>query len=416
MSQIVWPPWCESSWGASMSEDWQYVALEEIAAAERSAISKPYGSAILKSDYRESGVPVVRGVNLADGVFHDDSFVFIDESVAARMPGAHLKAGDLVVTHRGTVGQVSMIPRSSQFNDYVASTSQVKVRLDESRAVPEFYYYYFSSPQGRQAILENVSTVGVPGLVQPVATVKRLTVPAPPKSLQIAIAEVLGALDDKIAANTRCAALIDSLASTIVQRALQTSSPKQLIEIAELTMGSSPKGTTLNKAGVGTVFYQGIRDFGLRYPSNRVWSTDPVRMAEPMDTLLSVRAPVGQTNLATEPTCIGRGIAAVRSRTRSPYVLFHELRLATDAWAPFDSEGTVFGSINKKQLESVLLPTVPQECRDNLESKLESMESLLNSALTENNVLVSIRDDILPQLMSGKLKVKDSEKVVEGAV
>ncbi len=90
-----------------------------------------------------SGVPVVRGVNLARGIFHDDDFVFIDSTVADRMPGAELNSGNLVVTHRGTIGQVSMIPRTPGYERYVASTSHVNqaVRLDPKRAVPEYYYW-----------------------------------------------------------------------------------------------------------------------------------------------------------------------------------------------------------------------------------------------------------------------------------
>jgi type I restriction enzyme S subunit len=181
--------------------EWPLVRLGDIAADEKSAISKPYGSAIIRDDYRDAGVPVVRGVNLARGRFYDDEFVFISEALADRMPGARLQPGDLVFTHRGSVGQISMIPRAPRFHRYTLSTSQVKARLDPTRAIPEFFYYWFLSPAGRHSILQSISTVGVPGLARPVETIKSLPVPLPPLDEQRRIAGALGALDDLIDTN-----------------------------------------------------------------------------------------------------------------------------------------------------------------------------------------------------------------------
>ncbi len=107
--------------------EWPLVRLGDIAADERSAISKPYGSAIIRDDYRDAGVPVVRGVNLARGRFYDAEFVFISEDLADRMPGARLQPGDLVFTHRGSVGQISMIPRAPRARIIVLAGSPLAV-------------------------------------------------------------------------------------------------------------------------------------------------------------------------------------------------------------------------------------------------------------------------------------------------
>src|ERR1035441_3129971 len=194
---------------------WPTVRFEELADKSKSAFSKPYGSAIMKEDYLPFGVPMVRGVNLRNGIFFDDDFVFISDEKADRMPGANLTSGDLVFTHRGTIGQVSMIPRNRKHGRYVLSTSHVKARLDERRALPEFYYYYFTSPQGQQELLKNASIVGVPGIAQPVSTIKSLTVPYPPLTMQKGIAAVLGALDDKIAVNTGIAEVGEEFAIAV---------------------------------------------------------------------------------------------------------------------------------------------------------------------------------------------------------
>lgn len=242
-----------------------------------------------------------------------------------------------------------------------------------------------------------------------------IAVSAPSVDEQRAIAEVLGALDDKIAANSRLIETADELARTRTRVAL-TDARVDLSSIAEITMGSSPPGSSYNEVQNGVVFYQGVRDFGVRFPTNRVWTTESVRMAEPGDTLLSVRAPVGRTNLAAEPTCIGRGLAAVRSKSGHPMTMFHILRDDHAAWAPYEAEGTVFGSINKKQLASLQVATVAPEQSAELEGVLSAVELRIAAAIAESERLAGTRDALLPLLMSGKATVRDADSVVEGVV
>ena len=87
-----------------------------------------------------------------------------------------------------------------------------------------------------------------------------------------------------------------------------------LSDIAEVTMGQSPSGKSYNEDGRGSVFYQGRGEFGWRYPTQRLFTTEPKRMAAAGDVLMSVRAPVGDLNVAYEDCCIGRGLAAIHSK------------------------------------------------------------------------------------------------------
>lgn len=238
----------------------------------------------------------------------------------------------------------------------------------------------------------------------------------PPLETQQAIAEVLGALDDKIAANTKLAVTADELATAILRDSVESDHMVPLSTIATITMGSSPTGDTLNEVGNGTVFYQGVRDFGVRFPATRVWTTAPARMAKLGDTLISVRAPVGRVNLANEDLCVGRGLASAQSSDGRPATLFHLLKSSSHVWEPFEAEGTVFGSINKKQLAEISLPKIQPEKSPHLETKLGSIEARISRALDENETLVSTRDALLPQLMSGKLRVKDAERLVSATV
>lgn len=231
----------------------------------------------------------------------------------------------------------------------------------------------------------------------------------PTMNQQRAIAEVLGALDDKISANNRLAAVADELSTATLRAALAPGS-QRLADLASVTMGSSPPGTSYNEEGEGTPFFQGVRDFGFRSPARRVWTTAPVRFAQTGETLVSVRAPVGKVNVAREELCIGRGLASVRSRDDRPWTLFHLLREASDVWARYEAEGTVFGSINREQLAAVRLPLVADPQR--VEAALSILELPIAAALGENVTLAETRDTLLPALMSGKLRVRDAAQLV----
>jgi len=247
------------------------------------------------------------------------------------------------------------------------------------------------------------------------SALKDVRITVPDYASQRAIATILSALDDKIAANTKIADTADALALAKIRTATAGRPTRPLGAIAKITMGSSPTGNSLNEDRVGVVFYQGVRDFGLRFPTPRVWTTAPTRWADNGDVLLSVRAPVGRVNLAPERLCIGRGLAAVRSVTDRQGMLSYLLRDPA-VWAPYEAEGTVFGSINRNQLYEIQIPVVDGPEFALLEFQIGAIGARIASALRENQLLSATRDALLPALMSGRLAVREAEAAVEGAV
>ena len=177
----------------------------------------------------------------------------------------------------------------------------------------------------------------------------------------------------------------------------------QLSDITEVTMGQSPVGTSYNEEGKGVVFYQGRGEFGWRYPTQRLFTTEPKRMALKGDVLMSVRAPVGDLNVAFEDCCIGRGLAAIHSDHRS-YVLYLMRSLKTQLDA-FNGEGTVFGSINGKALKAfpIALPTIT--AINEFESFAKPIDKSIRYNVQENRELEKLRDSLLPKLMSGEIDV-----------
>ena len=180
-----------------------------------------------------------------------------------------------------------------------------------------------------------------------------------------------------------------------------------LKDIANVIMGQSPNGKSFNENGEGIVFYQGRTEFGSRYPSIRLYTTEPTRFAEPMSVLLSVRAPVGDINIATQRCCIGRGVASIDSKTGDNsymYCCLKELRPQLDQ---YNGEGTVFGSINRKELEGLPLCIPNAKVIHEFNNLITGIEKQMFNLYQECSNLTTLRDTLLPRLMSGELSVND---------
>ena len=180
-----------------------------------------------------------------------------------------------------------------------------------------------------------------------------------------------------------------------------------LSDIAVITMGQSPKGDTYNEEGVGTVFYQGRAEFGSRFPTRRLFTTDPKRMAQENDVLMSVRAPVGDLNIANEPCCIGRGLGAIHSKDNHQSFVLYTVFALGQQLDVFNGEGTVFGSINRDSLNSMPITIPDNESMDQFEKLVAPMDAIIRNNHDENCRLQAIRDSLLPKLMSGELDVSD---------
>ena len=178
-----------------------------------------------------------------------------------------------------------------------------------------------------------------------------------------------------------------------------------LKDIANITMGQSPSGASYNEDGAGEVFYQGRAEFGIRFPTRRLYTTEPKRMAEAGDVLLSVRAPVGDLNVAYERCCIGRGLGAIHSRYgQSSFILYTMLALKPQLDV-FNGEGTVFGSINRDTLSNIPICIPSEQEIDAFERIVCPMDNLIRRNYEETCRLSALRDSLLPRLMSGDIDV-----------
>lgn len=193
----------------------------------------------------------------------------------------------------------------------------------------------------------------------------------------------------------------------IVENADAAFTPGVLSDIAVITMGQSPKGESYNEEGVGTVFFQGRAEFGFRFPTRRLYTTDPKRMAQTNDALMSVRAPVGDMNVAYEDCCIGRGLGAIRSKDGHQSFILYTMFALREQLNVFNGEGTVFGSINRDALNSMPVDIPPKEIMDQFEDIVAPMDAAIRNNYDEICRLQAMRDSLLPRLISGELDVSD---------
>jgi len=158
----------------------------------------PFGSNIKAENFTTSGVPVIKGGNL-NGTYINETFTdFLTEDKAAELASSKARPLDIVITHRGTLGQVGLIPENSKYPEYIVSQSQLKLSFDRSCVDPYFIYYFLRSPLGQQRLLVNTSQVGVPAIAQALTTIRQIKIDLPRLSMQSSICSIFRILDDRI--------------------------------------------------------------------------------------------------------------------------------------------------------------------------------------------------------------------------
>lgn len=315
--------------------------------------------------------------------------------------------GKVVLTKKPTV-------TNQQFNSIVPN--------EENDA--DFIYYLMTVVGKHLNYLSKTSTA-VPIINK--STFANYEIEIPNIKEQKRIGEILSSLDDKIELNRRINDNLEQQAQALFKSWFVDFEPFKngqfvdselgkipegwkvgyLSEIADIIMGQSPNGSTYNENGEGIIFYQGRAEFGTRFPSIRLFTTNPTRIAPANSILISVRAPVGDINITHKECCIGRGLASAVSRTnKSAFLLYTLFSLKSDL-DKFNAEGTVFGSINRKALETlkILIPT--NDLISKFEAIVASMDQQILILHIESENLKILRDTLLPKLMSGELKIND---------
>lgn len=351
-----------------------------------------------KPEYFIGDIPWLKTKELNDALIGATE-EHISESALAETSCKLIPAGAVVMAMYGaTVGKLGILGTPMTTNQACCAMIADEVSLHSQ-------YLFYWLLQNRQSVI-NLSN-GAAQQNLSVRSIKNIALKIPMLEKQIRTAYVLKSLDDKIAANSRIIKIATHLNINLVEKAV-TKELEPLQNLADITMGSSPKGEFLNEEGIGEPFFQGVRDFGELFPSERVFAEKAVRTAQEGDILFAVRAPIGEVNIAERPCVIGRGIAAIRGK-QSHLGLFYLLKGHPELWETYQSSGTVFAGINKSDLHNAVIPVLRDS--ENLEQQLTPIHERAMHALRENQVLARTRDELLPLLMSGRITVGEAEDV-----
>ena len=409
--------------------EWRETTLKEV--AEIIMGQSPPGST-----YNEhgDGLPFFQGAK-------DFNYRHPSQRVFCSSPTRIAEIGDILFSVRAPIGRVNVADRKCATGRGLAI-----IRPHASIADARYIEFYLRHMENSWGGIEGGGTVFGTATKR---DVENLAVDLPPLADQRRISAALGALDDKIALNARMNETLDETASALFQAwfvdfvpvrakisgawrrgesrpglpaALYDLFPDALEDSAlgeipagwevgevsdffDLNMGQSPPGDTYNENGDGMPFFQGKADFDFRYPNNRQYCVAPKRVAKADDTLVSVRAPVGTINMAWERCCIGRGLAALRHKSGSASFTYYALKAMQGEIEQYEDNGTVFGSIGKRQFAA--LPTLepPGAAIAAFGEYAAAWDSRIRINTSESRALAAMRDTLLPKLLSGEMSV-----------
>jgi type I restriction enzyme S subunit len=383
-------------------------------------------------------VTVLRSENIRNGRLDFSNRSYTDEAhYQERVRRAEPRPGDLVITREAPMGEVCRLPPGLRC---CLGQRMVLLRPNERECDGRYLLYAIQSADVQRQIGWSEGTGSTVSNLR-IPVLESLEIPSPLLAEQRAIAAVLGSLDDKIDLTRRMSATLEATARAIFKawfvdfEALPVEAARgepvamvaegavpygvtgtragwkrtPLGETCRITMGQSPPGDTYNEDGLGMPFYQGSTDFGFRFPTRRMYCTGPTRTAEEGDTLLSVRAPVGDLNVANERCCVGRGVAALRHSSGSSAYTYYLVETLAESFRQFDGEGTVFGSVNRDALAGLVVVDPPLSVVRRFEDTVGPIDRLIRVNDDEIRALASLRDTLLPKLLSGEVRVKETK-------
>jgi type I restriction enzyme S subunit len=433
-----------------MASEWTEVNVETI--ASRIAMG-PFGSNIKTDNFVSAGVPIIRGNNLTSGRFRAEDFAFLTEEKADELANANAYPGDLVFTHRGTLGQVGLIP-NKPFRRYVVPQSQMKLTCDPARADALFIYYFFRSPAGQHALLMNTSQTGVPAISRPITSLRNIRFLLPPIAEQRSIAHILGTLDDKIELTRRMSGTLEAMAWALFKswfvdfdpvrakaEGRDTGLPKALSELfpdrlVDSELGEIPEGWEVGCLG------------DIAEHLRRAIKPDNIKPDMPYIALEHMP----KRCIALYDWGIAHGLESTKFEFKKGEILFGKLRpyFHKVGVAPFDGvcstdivvlaprsrqwfgfilghtsstefvEYTNAGSIGTKMPRTrwndmarfeLVLP--PEPIVELFTKHILLLVNQIIAGIHESRTLSALRDTLLPKLISAEVRVKVAERLLE---
>ncbi len=413
---------------------YEFTTIDEIKHSRKHAMAMgPFGSNITVDNFVEKGIPVIRGINLKNNRFTEVNFVFVTEEKSDQLISSNAYPEDIVFTHRGTLGQVVIIPKNSKFKRYVVSQSQMKLSCDKSKVNPSFVYHYFCSPQGQNEIYTYTNTTGVPSISSPLSSLKIMKIPHPKLQEQDKIVKIFDDLDNQIQNLQNQNKILEQTTRAIFKSCFIDFDGVTEFENSEL--GRIPKGWSVEKLQELCISIQNggtpkrmestfwdngainwyktgelrdnflldseekITELGLEKSSTHLWPENTILFA------IYAFPVVGRMGILTKPGCSNQAASGLIPKNEiGTYFLFSSLifsrtflgRIATGA-----AQQNISQDILKNHI--IILPPILLISKFN--KKIEAIFEQIKITQIQIQLLTKIRNILLPKLMSGEIRV-----------
>ena len=394
---------------------WEKVKLGEISFCIQPG---PFGSQLHNSDYADEGTPIIVPKDMIDGQIQHTGLNKVPEEHVIRLQRHQVYEGDLMVARKGDVRKCVYITEKE--NGWLTGSDCLKVVLNERLCYPRYIYYQLRSPY----IGSWLQQISIGATMPSINTglLSSLEVYLPPIEIQRRIADIFSVYDNLIENNRKQIKLLEEAAqrlykewfvdlrfpgyedTPIVDGVPKGWSKQTLSDIADVTMGQSPKSEFYNDKKEGLPFHQGVGSYGRRFVVDETYSTSFTKIADANSILFSVRAPVGRLNFTKNKIVIGRGLSAMNHKQGKQSYLFYLLK---ERFFKDDivGNGSIFASISKNELlsQQFIIPTQELiEAFDNIATNIDEKIAILDSQIS---LLTQARDHLLPKLMNGEIEV-----------
>ena len=375
----------------------------------------PFGSNIKVDCFVDDGVPVLNGSNLEGFELGEKSFRYVTEEKADSLGRANVHKGDIIITHRGTLGQIVYIPETAKYNRYIISQSQFRIRCNE-KVLPEYLVYYFHTPIGQHKLLSNASQVGVPALARPSSTFQKIEVEIPDLEIQRQVVKIIKSLQDKIALNNKINDNLDQQARLALNHWIEEHSAEyELLPLSDVATVNddiySPKEQWpfVNYLDTSSITDGAIAALQYIVPSIDKLPSRARRKITSNDVVFSTVRPnqhhFGIIKLPVPNMLASTGFAVIRSKVKEICNELIYLRLTENSFIEAmqqlaEQSTSTFPSIKPSDLYQC---EIPYPVDNKLTEILESVFSIIAANQKENEALSQLRDILLPKLMTGEI-------------
>ena len=383
----------------------------------------PFGTTLKASEYSERGVPVISVGEVGYGQLRlRPDTPRVDEDVTSRLPEYVLRTGDIVFGRKGAVDRSAWV--KSEQDGWFLGSDGIRLRLPPV-VNSRFISYQMATEATRNWLLRHASGSTMLSLNQ--GTLGRVSLLLPSLPEQRAIAEVLGALDDKIAANTKLARTADDLAVASFHRASRdaTYTGETFADVAKVSGGGTPSTKVPDYWG-GDISWATPTDItALVGPylesTSRTITGEGLgacssELFAPGAILMTSRATIGAFAVAQVPIAVNQGFIVVEPHDETlRYWILHDMRSRVDEFIAI-ANGATFLELSRGNFKKFQIRVAEREVMHSFGDRAAVLHDSARQALRENQSLAETRDTLLPELMSGRLRVKDAEKKIEEVV